>query len=193
MARAFQPRLSGRGKLRRAALLVGFIGSWTLLIVTAQAGTDSPAGSAESTPARVALAIVGSAAVRSSSPPANAEPLVEEDQPRPSRSVKPRRFSTAVRGSGSDAWYWEMGVIALVLALCGGLVAAARRFTPQGRAGDLQVISRVSLSPKHSVYMLRAGRRLLLVGAGPQGAPALISELDDFAEIEPTAPQGEEA
>ena len=87
---------------------------------------------------------------------------------------------------------WEMGGIAFVLALCGGLVAAARRFLPQGGAGGLQIISRVSLSPKHSVFVLRAGRRVLLVGTGPHGAPALISELDDFPEIAPPAPQGDE-
>ncbi len=109
MARAFQPRLSGRGNLRRAGLLVGFMASWTLLIVTTQAETDAPAGSGESAPVRVVAAVVGSAAVSSSSPPTNSEPLVQEDQPRPSRSVKPRRFSSTVRGSGSDAWYWEMG------------------------------------------------------------------------------------
>ncbi len=109
------------------------------------------------------------------------------------RSVKPRRLTSAVRGTGSAAWSGALGVIGVVLAICGGLMAAARRFAPQGRAGDLRVISRVSLSPKHSVYVLRAGQRLLLVGAGPQGAPALISELDDFPEHEPTAPQGEEA
>jgi Flagellar biosynthesis protein, FliO len=193
MPRAFHPRLSWRGNLRLPALLVGVIGSGTLLIVKAHAGTDSPVGWGESGPARIAAAVVGSAAVSGSSPPTHAEPLVQEDQPWPSRSVKPRRFATVARAGGSDAWYWEMGVIALVLAVCGGLVAAGRRFLPQGGAGDLQIISRVSLSPKHSVYMLRAGRRMLLVGAGPQGAPALITELDDFPENEPTAPRGEAA
>ena len=44
----------------------------------------------------------------------------------------------------------------------------------------MQVVGRVSLSPKHSVYLLRIGRRVLLVGAGPQGAPSLIAELDDL-------------
>jgi len=47
------------------------------------------------------------------------------------------------------------------------------------------VVSRTSLSPKHSVYVLRIGRRVLLVGTGPQGAPSLITELDELAEIEP--------
>ena len=55
----------------------------------------------------------------------------------------------------------------------------------------MQVVGRVSLSPKHTVHMLRVGRRVLVVGVGPQGAPALISELDELGEIETDAPQGE--
>jgi hypothetical protein len=51
----------------------------------------------------------------------------------------------------------------------------------------------VSLSPKHSVYLLRVGRRVLLVGAGPQGPPALISELDDLTEIPPDPSREDES
>jgi flagellar biogenesis protein FliO len=86
-----------------------------------------------------------------------------------------------------------MGGITLALTVCGGVVAAARRFSSQGAVGHVRVVSRVSLSPKHTVYLLRVGRRMLLVGAGPQGAPSLISELDDLAEIEPDPLQGAEA
>jgi flagellar protein FliO/FliZ len=78
------------------------------------------------------------------------------------------------------------------LAVCGGIIAAGRRFLPQGAGVGMQVVGRVSLSPKHSVYLLRVGRRVLLVGAGPQGSPSLISELDDLAEIDTHPPQGEE-
>jgi len=171
--------------------MVGAIGSWTLLIVKAQAGADLAGGSGESGAVQATAVVAGSAALSGSSSPANAEGRVPEDRPRPLRSVKPRGSASAARVGRSDAWYWEMAGVAVVLAVSGGLVAAARRFLPQGGAGGLQVISRVSLSPKHSVYVLRAGRRVLLVGAGPQGAPALISELDDFPENEPAAPQGE--
>ncbi len=85
-----------------------------------------------------------------------------------------------------------MAVIAVLLAVGGGLAAAARRLSPRGGAAGLQVVSRVSLSPKHSVYLLRAGTRVLLVGTGPQGAPALISELDEIPLLEPTTGQGVE-
>ena len=86
-----------------------------------------------------------------------------------------------------------MAVIAVLLAIGGGLAAAARRISPRGGAAGLQVVSRVGLSPKHSVYLLRAGARVLLVGTGPQGAPSLISELDEIPQLEPATGQGDEA
>jgi flagellar protein FliO/FliZ len=194
MARTFDPRSSCRGSLRLCKRLVGVIGIWSLfVVVNVQANTDAPARSGESGLPEIVAAVAGSAVGNGSLSPPSAEPVVPVDQPRPSRSWKPRRIASTAYSSGSDAWYWEMGGIVLVLAVCGGLVAAARRFLPQGAAGELQVLSRVSLSPKHSIYMLRAGRRVLLLGAGPQGAPVLISELDDFPENPPTVPQGEES
>ena len=71
--------------------------------------------------------------------------------------------------------------------------ALQRRFAPRPGAGALQVISRVGLSPKHTVYLLRAGGRVLLVGTGPQGAPSLISELDEVPLVEPATGQGDAA
>ena len=82
--------------------------------------------------------------------------------------------------------------VTLTLAVLGGIVAASRRFLPQPAGVGMQVVGRVSLSPRHTVYMLRVGRRVLLVGAGPQGSPSLISELDDLGEIESEPPQGEQ-
>jgi hypothetical protein len=108
------------------------------------------------------------------------------------RSVLAGPLPKGVRLGGSDPWSLAMVGITLTLAVCGGIIAVGRRFLPQGTGAAMQVVGRVSLSPKHSVYMLRVGRRVLLVGAGPQGAPALISELDELAEIEPDPPQGEE-
>jgi hypothetical protein len=86
-----------------------------------------------------------------------------------------------------------MAGIAILLALGGGIAAAMRRFAPVNGVHGLQVISRVGLSPKHTVYLLRAGGRVLLVGTGPQGAPALITELDDLPQIEPANGQGDGA
>ena len=111
-----------------------------------------------------------------------------EDQQRPSsRLLLPRQSSSAGRERGSDAWYLALASVAVLLGAVGGLVLAARRFNLRPGSGALHVVSRVSLSPKHAVYLVRAGGRVLLVGTGPQGAPTLISELDDVA-LAPTEP-----
>ena len=88
--------------------------------------------------------------------------------------------SKANRTGGSEGWWSGWAGITLALAVCGGLVTVARRFRPAGVTGSVDVVGRVSLSPRHSVYLLRVGRRVLLVGTGPQGPPALISELDEL-------------
>ena len=115
-----------------------------------------------------------------------------DGRPRKSRLILPRRSLPGAGTDGSDRWYMGMAVVALLLAAAGGVTLAARRFTPGTAAGALQVVSRVSLSPKHTVYLLCAGGRVLLVGTGPQGAPALISELDEIPRIEPGGGPGEE-
>jgi hypothetical protein len=96
------------------------------------------------------------------------------------------------RPASLDSSWWGMAGITLALAVCGGTYAVCRRFLPQSAAGAVQVVSRVSLSPKHSVTMLRIGRRVLLVGTGPQAAPSLIAELDDLPGFEPNLGQGGE-
>ncbi len=82
-------------------------------------------------------------------------------------------------GSGSAGWWFGGAGIAAVLAVCGGLCIAARKFLPPSSSSLLQVVGRVSLSPKHSVYLLRVDGRVLLIGAGPQGAPSYLGELAD--------------
>jgi flagellar biogenesis protein FliO len=192
MPRQLHRDSSGRNALSLAILFAGVMGTAPLLVAQANAKADSALGSRERGSTLAAPVVAGTVAASANSLGGHVESAVPDDPPRSFRPLKLRRSVTATHGSGSDAWYLGMGGLALVLAICGGLVAAARRFLPQGEAGSLQIISRVSLSPKHSVYMLRAGRRVLLVGAGPQGAPALISELEDLPEDEPAGRQGGE-
>ncbi len=74
-----------------------------------------------------------------------------------------------------------MGV-ALALAFIGWGSVAARRYVPQGASAPLaalRVVGRTSLSPRHSVYLLDVGGRVLIVGTGPQGAPSLLGELSE--------------
>ena len=89
------------------------------------------------------------------------------------------------RASGSDGWWSGKVCAALVLAVCGVIAVAARRRGSRTSAVAAEVVGRVSLSPKHAVYLLRIGRRVLVVGAGPQGPPALITELDDVPQDVP--------
>ncbi len=140
------------------------------------------------------------AVVATSNPQAAAQPGTLARPEAPGRAVGARppgpqwlnRLSRKSQGAGPDGWWLGMGGMALGLAICGAIGIAARRFSPRVANGAIQVVGRVSLSPKHSVYLLRVGQRVLLVGAGPQGAPALLGELDDLREASPDLEAGGE-
>ncbi len=106
----------------------------------------------------------------SSRPPTMAIGAGHHPTSRPGRPAK-----SAPSGSGG-MWIGTAG-IALALAAFGGLSLAAKKFKVAGDAGPLKVIGRTCLSPKHTVYLLKAGDRVLIVGAGSQGAPTLLGEL----------------
>jgi flagellar biogenesis protein FliO len=76
--------------------------------------------------------------------------------------------------------------IALALAAFGGMSVAARKFLPQSESGPLRVLGRTSLSPKHAVYLLKAGDKVLIVGTGPQGPPTLLGEMPPEASPVPS-------
>jgi flagellar protein FliO/FliZ len=50
-----------------------------------------------------------------------------------------------------------------------------------GAHPGLRVLRRLPLEPRKSLYVVRAGKRLLLIGTGGEGPPQLIAELDDSA------------
>ncbi len=78
---------------------------------------------------------------------------------------------------GSSGWWLGSAGITLVLAVCGAICIAARKYWPQESTGSLRVVGRLNLSSRHSIYLVRAGERVLLIGAGSQGAPSLLGEL----------------
>ncbi|MHB1562341.1 MAG: flagellar biosynthetic protein FliO, partial [Isosphaeraceae bacterium] len=85
-----------------------------------------------------------------------------------------------------DRWRpWSAGV-AIALATCGAIALASRRRGTRTAPVELQVVGRASLTPKHGVYVVRVGRRVLVVGAGPQGPPSLLTELDEAAAVAPS-------
>ena len=97
-----------------------------------------------------------------------AKPEAPSDEPRTSRAMLFRRWPTAVAQGTSDSWSLTMIGITVTLAIFGGLVAASRRFLPQQAGVAMQVVGRVSLSPRHTVYMLRVGTGFCSSGPGPR-------------------------
>jgi flagellar biogenesis protein FliO len=131
-----------------------------------------------------------------------ASPNLEQSKPRgtsdepdsirvPKASNELSVFSHGVRTSDEPArsplaagWWMGSTAIALALAICGAACVAARKYWPQNSTGLVHVVGRVSLSPRQSIFLVRAGRRVILVGAGGQGAPTLLGELTETEQTE---------
>jgi flagellar biogenesis protein FliO len=64
---------------------------------------------------------------------------------------------------------------ACALALLG--LRALQRRAAGASAGVIEVVQRVALEPRKSLYVVRAGQRVLLIGCGESGGPALVAEL----------------
>jgi hypothetical protein len=102
--------------------------------------------------------------------------------PAKTESTRPGR----VGSDASGGWWLGTVALALGLAVFGGISLASRRFLPGRDSGPLRVIGRAALSSKHSVCMVRANNRILLIGVGPQGSPSLLG---DWAESDTTSPR----
>jgi hypothetical protein len=126
-------------------------------------------------------------------PDAGAAHAERSKRPRTSGIPWPGGHQGATGRAVFDGGWSGMACLAAVLAACGGIAVAARRLGPRPAAGGVEVVGRVSLSPKHSVYLLRVGQRVLVVGAGPQGPPALITEVENVPQDPPAPHQGAES
>jgi flagellar biogenesis protein FliO len=88
----------------------------------------------------------------------------------------------AAEGLRGRGWRGDSGTVALaltaLLAIVGVGIVLGNRLKPAGASGVLRVVGRAHLTGRHSVYLLRAGERTLILGVGPQGAPSLLGELD---------------
>ena len=113
------------------------------------------------------------------------------------RPIRPdsRRNPANPRGeAGSNWWFGPVGV-AGALAVVGGISLASKRFGLNlnlGMTRDLGPIGLVGqtrLSPKHSVYLVRVGGRVLILGAGAGGSPTSLGEVTDPAELARLIPQ----
>jgi flagellar biogenesis protein FliO len=174
-------RQSLRAALVLLAATVFWLSSSTLFSATLLAG-ENPAA----------------AVISDSSGKSPANELGSEEHTIESKSVRvPRpadQRATLFPGVGSSSpsnpspsstgWWLGSAGIALVLAVSGAICIGARRFWPQDTSEALRVVGRVALSPRHSIFLVRAGGRVLLIGAGTQGAPTLLGELDEDAQNE---------
>lgn len=80
-------------------------------------------------------------------------------------------------------WWRTIGALALVVALIFGVRVAIRRLGPSAgaaRGADvLRVVWRKNLTPRHQLFLLRLGGRVLLVGTGPTGMDVLMQTSDE--------------
>ena len=114
-------------------------------------------------------------------------PSLDDRLPAPARPGSADASAHASSG-GSGGWWFGTAGIALALAAFGGVAAASRRFLPAREgsgSGSLRVVGRVALSAKQSVYLVRAGDRVLILGGGGQGPPSLLGEMTDPAPARP--------
>ena len=75
--------------------------------------------------------------------------------------------------------------------------AASRGWGTGAGKGPVRVLQRIPLEGRRSLYLVQAGRRILLVGTGESGGPTLLLELGEqelagglntIASSEPAAP-----
>lgn len=81
-----------------------------------------------------------------------------------------------------------IGALAIVLAVLGIVVYALRRYVPALRAADhdaLRVVARTGLSQKHSLALIRLGRRYVLVGMAGDRLNSLceVTDPEEVAEL----------
>jgi len=89
-------------------------------------------------------------------------------------------------GGWGGGWLRTAGALALVIGLIFLARFALRRFAPgvgKSAAGDrIEVVARTNLSARQQLCLVRLGRRLLLIGSGPEGMRTL-AEITDPAEV----------
>jgi flagellar biogenesis protein FliO len=91
-------------------------------------------------------------------------------------------------GYAADLLRVLFALAAVCLLAWGSLKLLAARGLPLGRraGANVEVLERVALEQRRSLYLVRAGSRVLLLGVGEGGAPQLVAELDP-ADLEESA------
>ncbi len=111
---------------------------------------------------------------------------------RTGRNVRPSKRQVSAMSLSGDKplpWYQTgLGALVVVLGLIGGSAWALKRWVLTSKGGSsnvLQVVSRASLSPKHSVALVRLGRRFVMVGIAGEQVSMLceVNDPDEVAEL----------
>ncbi len=136
--------------------------------------------------AGVWIAMVSLTAFAEDTPPTASIPRPEAAERLP---APPRSRPSSPPGESSNGWWLVTPGIAAALAVFGGVSLASKRFLPSRDTGPIRVVGRSSLSGKHSVYLLRVGDRVLILGTGPQGPPSALGEVTDPVELARLAPR----
>ncbi|HUU59032.1 MAG TPA: flagellar biosynthetic protein FliO, partial [Phycisphaerae bacterium] len=108
-----------------------------------------------------------------------------EDKPVVGADAEDQTFRSEDKGFD---WGWVQPAVALaiVVGLLFGLRWLLRRLGARGQAAAnsdvIQVLARMSLSPKERLLLVRLGGRLVLVGSGTAGLTALC-EITDPREV----------
>lgn len=105
------------------------------------------------------------------------------------RTIRRRSPASTVRplvAPRSVPWYRSgFGALFIVLLVLAVALWAVRRWVPAARSADrgqLEILGRVSLTPKHQVVIVKVGLRCIVVGVSPDRLSRL-SEIDDAAEV----------
>lgn len=94
-------------------------------------------------------------------------------------------------------WTEQLLAVALVAALLAGTLLWLRRKGFAGAAGNLlgvrrprrlEMLDRLSLTPQHSLHLVRLGNRTLLLGRSPSGL-ALLDTAEGRSESPEEAPR----
>lgn len=109
--------------------------------------------------------------------------------PRQSEALR-RRDQSSDRMSASEVTSWTTAMLPLAIVL--GLIAlaawGAKRWIPSVKnhqSNVLEVVARTSVSPKHTVALVRLGRRYVMVGLGGDQVTTLceITDPDEVSEL----------
>jgi len=88
--------------------------------------------------------------------------------------------SQAVPGGYGTALLQTLFALAGVCVLAWVVLrwGAQRGFGTGGVGGRVRVVERIPLDPRRSLFVVKAGERVLLLGVGDGAAPTLLTELD---------------